>query len=219
MANEQRQPTAEDFGSTEEVENMIQRAMAQTGMSREQLEALGQRAVKYQKKKAAVDPQYGVVAGPQEIRRFVQKMGAQMDQNDMRAREQEAVGPQEAGPQAPQAMGPDPMAPPMVSPYADRDRPVPTTPSAAALGRLYEDRIGQLEKELDQERLNNINNAGAEAYAAGRERGEASAIESGSDIVEGSPANKARLVEAQNRRALAMGDLQKRLSKLNRRRG
>lgn len=205
----QTAPTIEDFGSPEEIENFIQRAMAQTGMSREQLTQLGQQGMDFQSRKAASDPNAGSVAGQGEIRRMMQSMNSKMDQNDIERGVQSPL----AGPQ----VGPGAAAQP-VTQFAGRESAAPTHPPVAAALRAQRSEVEGLRKELDEERLNNIRNAGEDAYSEGQQMGERMAIESGRDRIQGSPENRERLSMAQNRRALAMGDLQKRLSRLNKNR-
>lgn len=201
----------EDFGTPEEMEEMIQRAMAQSGMTREQLIQIGQQGIDYQNKKAVADPEVsGTSAGRDEIRRF---MGGVKNQMDLNEQSPEARAMPVGSPVGPGA-GLQQAAPP-VSQFAEREAPRGQTPSAAALGRAYSGRISELERELDQERSNNLRNAGDEAFSEASALAEREAIESTIERIEGSPDRRARLAEAQNRRALARGGLQKRLAKLN----
>ena len=215
MAFEQRpqgQPSPTDFGTEEEIEQFLVMAEQATGLSRDKFMQYGQQGIDYQTKKAASDPQgAGTVAGSAEIQRFMAGAKEQLAQLQNQ-NQQGAPSPFQAAQPTDQKMGLQPPAPPI---YAESQGFQPTTPSAAALQRLYSGRIKQLEGELDQERMNNLKNAAKESYDRGRQEGERRVIAAGADRVDGSPAAKQRLADAQNRRALARQSLEQRLSKLS----
>ncbi|MAH51323.1 hypothetical protein CMI37_36235 [Candidatus Pacearchaeota archaeon] len=207
------QPSPEDFGTPNEIEEFLRMAEQQTGLSRDQFARYGQQGIDYQTKRAARDPKgAGTVAGRGEIQRFMAGSREQLS----RLAQQNAAGGDPAFQTArPTDSAIGPLQPP-VSQYAEAQGFQAQTPSAQALQRLYSGRITQLELELGQERKNSVENAAKEAYESGLAEGRSKVLEAGAERGEGSPAARNRLAEAQRRRALASKSLEQRLGKLGR---
>ena len=206
----------EMFGTPEEQEGLIQLAMQKTGYTRERLMNLGQRGIDYENQKIAANPQRATQgAGRDEIQRVLSDLrtqagatqtGSQLWTDPLMAGGAASEGSVNVGAPAPQP-----------SQFASAEAPAPPVPAFAGYARMLQDRMGKLENEINLERQNNVENAGRDAFDAGVRRGQQQSILAAQDRTEGSPENRERLAQAQNRRAMAKLNLQDRLKSLNRR--
>lgn len=201
------------FGTPEEQEGLIQLAMQKTGYSRERLMNLGQRGIDYENQKIAANPQRATQgAGREEIQRVLTDLRTQANAVQPGAQ----VLTAQPGAAPPAQVGGQ-VAVPQPSPFASAEAPAPPVPAFAGYARMLQDRMGKLESEVNLERQNNVENAGRDAFDEGVRKGQQQAIIAAQDRTEGSPENRARLEQAQSRRAMARLNLQERLRSLNRR--